>query len=158
MYKFIQQITNSRQWVDILLCLPIQSMIINNYSQLSSLLPNEDDWSIPWAAEWFDSSLSQIFIHLPSHLCGFSCQHSILTSVVRLSIGEKLNVMHSTFIHRHAWWIKDIMEFLNQFVPSRRDLDASRSSCLTVTNHLPGDKFTVRLQQHQPSFFHKIPL
>ena len=32
MYKFIQQIINSRQWIDILLCLPIQCMIINNHS------------------------------------------------------------------------------------------------------------------------------
>ena len=32
MYKFFQQIINSRQWVDILLCLPIQCMIINHHS------------------------------------------------------------------------------------------------------------------------------
>ena len=48
------------------------------------------------------------------------------------------------------------MEFLNQFFPSKRDLDVSRSSCHTVTNHLPCDKFTVGLQQYQPSFFHKV--
>ena len=79
-------------------------------------------------------------------------------SVVRLSIWEKLNVMHSISIHRHAWWIKDIMELLNQFVPYRRDLGISRSSCLAVTNHLPGDKITVGLQQNQPNLFHNIPL
>ena len=50
MYKFIQLIINSRQWVEILLGLPIQCMIIDSHSQLSILLPNEDDWSTPWAA------------------------------------------------------------------------------------------------------------
>ena len=48
MYKFIQQIINPRQWVDILLGLLIQCMIINSHSQFSSLLPNEDDRSTPW--------------------------------------------------------------------------------------------------------------
>ena len=69
MYKFIQQIINSRQGVDILLGLPIQCMIINSHSQLSSLLPNEDDRSTPWTTGWLNPTLSQIFIHLPSHLC-----------------------------------------------------------------------------------------
>ena len=69
MYKFIQQIINSRQGVDILLGLPIQCTIINSHSQLSSLLPNEDDRSTPWATGWINPTLSQIFIHLPSHFC-----------------------------------------------------------------------------------------
>ena len=69
MYKFIQQIINYKQGVDILLGLPIQCMIINSHSQLSSLLPNEDDRSTPWATGWLNPILSQIFIHLPSHLC-----------------------------------------------------------------------------------------
>ena len=38
MYKFIQQIINTRQWVDILFGLPIQCTIIDSHSQLSSLL------------------------------------------------------------------------------------------------------------------------
>ena len=63
MYKFIQQIINSRQGVDILLDLLIQCTIINSHSQLSSLLPNEDDRSTPWATRWFNPTLSQI-IHL----------------------------------------------------------------------------------------------
>ena len=46
MYKFVQKIVNTRQCVDILLCLPIQCMIIDSYSQLSSLLPNEDNRSM----------------------------------------------------------------------------------------------------------------
>ena len=69
MYKFIQQIINSRQGVDILLGLPIQCTIINSHSQLSSLLPNEDDRSTQWATGWLNPTLSQIFIHLSSHLC-----------------------------------------------------------------------------------------
>ena len=69
MYQFIQQIINSRQWVDILLSLPIQCTTIDSHLQLSSLLPNKDDTSIPWATGWLNQSLSQIFIHLPSHLC-----------------------------------------------------------------------------------------
>ena len=69
MYKFIQQVINMRQWVNILFSLPIECMIINCHSQLSSLLPNEDDWSTPWASGWLNPSLSQIFIYLPSHLC-----------------------------------------------------------------------------------------
>ena len=69
MYKFVQQIINSRQWVDILLGLPIQCTIIDSHSQLSSLLPNEDNRSTPWATGWLNPTLSQIFIHLPSHLC-----------------------------------------------------------------------------------------
>ena len=68
----------------------------------------------------------------------------MLMSVVRFSIGKKLNMVHSISIHRHAWWIKDIMEFLNYFFSFRRNLDDSMFSCLTVTNHLPGDKFSVR--------------
>ena len=51
MYKFIQQIINPRQWVDILFGLPIQCTIIDSHSQLSSLLPNEDDRSTPWATD-----------------------------------------------------------------------------------------------------------
>ena len=66
-------------------------------------------------------------------------------SIVRLSIGEQFNMVYSISIYRHVWWIKDIMEFSDQFVPSRRDLDFSMSFCLTVTNHLPCDRFTVRL-------------
>ena len=50
MYKFIQQVINIRQWVNILFSLPIECTIVNCHSQLSSLLPNEDDWSTPWAA------------------------------------------------------------------------------------------------------------
>ena len=69
MYKFIQQIINSRQGVDILFGLPIQCMIINSHSQFSSLLPNEDDRSTPWATGWINPTLTQIFIHLSSHLC-----------------------------------------------------------------------------------------
>ena len=69
MYKLIQQIINMWQWVNILFSLPIQCMIINCHSQLSSLLPNEDDWSTPWAAGWLNPSLSQVFIYLPSYLC-----------------------------------------------------------------------------------------
>ena len=69
MYKLIQQIINSGQKIDILLSLPIQCMIINSHSQLCSLLPNEDDKSTPWSTGWFYPNLSQIFIHLPSHLC-----------------------------------------------------------------------------------------
>ena len=65
-------------------------------------------------------------------------------SVVRLSMGDKFNMVHNISIHRHAWWIKDIIEFSNQIAPYRRDLDISISACLTVTNYLPGDKFTVR--------------
>ena len=69
MYQFIQQIINSRQWVDIVLYLSIQCMIIDSHSQLSSLLPNKDDRSTPWTTGWLNPALSQIFIHLPSHLC-----------------------------------------------------------------------------------------
>ena len=69
MYKFIQQIINPRQWVDILFGLPIQCTIIDSHSQFSSLLPNEDDRSTPWATGWLNPTLSQILIHLPSHLC-----------------------------------------------------------------------------------------
>ena len=47
-----------------------------------------------------------------------SCRHLILTSVVRLGILEKFNVMHSISIHRHTLWIKDIIEFLDQKIPS----------------------------------------
>ena len=68
MYKFVQQIINSRQGVDILLGLPIQCTKINSHSQLSSLLPNQDDRSTPWATEWINPPLSQILIYLPSHL------------------------------------------------------------------------------------------
>ena len=75
---------------------------------------------------------------------------------MRFSIGEKLNVMHYISIHWHARWIKDIMEILHQFIPYRGDLDIFKPFSLTVTNHLPGDKFTVGLQQRQPSSFHKI--
>ena len=67
MYKFIQLIINSRQGVDILLGLPIQCTIIDSHSQLSSLLPNEDDRSTPWATGWLNPTLSQIVIHLSSH-------------------------------------------------------------------------------------------
>ena len=42
MYLFIQQIINSRQWLDILLGLSIQCTIIDSHFQLSSLLANED--------------------------------------------------------------------------------------------------------------------
>ena len=156
MYKFVQQIINSRKWVDILLGLPIQCIIIDSHSQLSSLLPDEDDRSTPWTTGWLNPILSQIFIHLSSYLCWFSCRHPILASVVRISIGEKLNVMHSISIHWHARWIKHIMEPLHQFILSRGDLDISKPLSFTMTNHLPGDKFTVGLQQYQPSFFHKI--
>ena len=38
-----------RQWVNIIFSLPIEGMIIDYHSQLSSLLPNEDNWSTPWA-------------------------------------------------------------------------------------------------------------
>ena len=69
MYKFVQQIINPRQWMDILFGLPIQCTIISSHSQLSSLLPNEDDRSTPWATGWPNPTLSQIFIHLPSQLC-----------------------------------------------------------------------------------------
>ena len=69
MYKFTQQIINSRQCVDILLGLPIQCTIINSHSQFSSLLPNEDDRSTLWASGWLNPTLIQILIHLPSHLC-----------------------------------------------------------------------------------------
>ena len=69
MYKFIQQIINPRQWVYILFGLPIQCTIINSHSQLSSLLPNEDDRSTPWATGWLYPTLSQILVHLPFHLC-----------------------------------------------------------------------------------------
>ena len=41
-----------------------------------------------------------------------AAEHTILASVVRFSIGKKLNVMHSISIHWHARWIKDTMEFL----------------------------------------------
>ena len=68
MYKFIQQVINVRQWVDNLFCLSIQCTIINSHSQLSSLLPEEDDRSTPWAAGWLNPSLIQVFIHLPSYL------------------------------------------------------------------------------------------
>ena len=68
MYKFIKEIINSRQGVDILFGLPIQYTIINSHSQLSSLFPNEDDRSTPWAAGWLSPTLGQIFIHLPYHL------------------------------------------------------------------------------------------
>ena len=85
-------------------------MIINCYSQLSSLLPNEDDWSSPRSSGWLNPSLNQIFIQLSSYLCQINCRYPILTSVVRLSIGKKLNLVHCISIHRHAWWIKDIME------------------------------------------------
>ena len=108
-------------------CLPIQCTIIDSHSQLSSLLPNKDNRSTPWAAGWLNPYLSQVVIHLPSHLCLFNCRYPILTSVVRLSIGEKLNVMHSISIHRHARWIKDIIEFLDQIIPFRRYLDVFRS-------------------------------
>ena len=69
MYKFIQKIINSRQGVDIIFGLPIQYIIINSHSQLSSLLPNEDDMSTPWATRWLYTTLSQIFIYLSSHIC-----------------------------------------------------------------------------------------
>ena len=145
MYKFIELVINTRKWVNILFSLPIECTIVNCHSHLLNLLPNEDEWSTPWTLGWLNQSLSQVFIYLPFHLCWLSCRHFILMSVVRLSIGEKFNVMHSISIHRHAWWIKDIMEFLNYFILSKRDLDISMPFCLTVTNHLPGDKFTVRL-------------
>ena len=69
MCKFIQQIINSRQGVHILLGLSIQCMIINSHSQISSLLPNEDDRSTPWATRWLNPTLSQLLIHLPFHIC-----------------------------------------------------------------------------------------
>ena len=69
MYKLIQQIIDTWQWVNILFSLPIQCTIINYHLQLSRLLPNEDDWSTPWAARWFDTYLSQVFIYLPPYLC-----------------------------------------------------------------------------------------
>ena len=69
MYKFIQQIINPRQWVGIFFGLPIQSTIIDGHYQLSSLFPNEDDKSTPWATGWLNSALSQKVIQLPSHLC-----------------------------------------------------------------------------------------
>ena len=69
MYKFIQYIINLRQWVGIFFSLPIQCTIISSHSQLSSLLPNEDDRSTPWAAGRVNPTLSQIVIHLPSYLC-----------------------------------------------------------------------------------------
>ena len=69
MYKFIQQIINLRQRVNILFGLPIQCIIIGSHSQLSSLLPNEDDRSTPWATGWLNPTFSQIFIRLSSHLC-----------------------------------------------------------------------------------------
>ena len=113
MYKFVQQIINSKQWVDILLGLLIQCTIVDSHSQLSSLLPNEDDWTTPWATGWLNPSLSQTHIHLPSHLFQFSCRNPILASVVRFSIREKLNAMHSISIHWHARWMEDIMELLH---------------------------------------------
>ena len=58
MYKFIQQIINSRQGVDIPIGLPIQCTISNSHSQLSSLLPNEDDRNTPWATGWLNPTLS----------------------------------------------------------------------------------------------------
>ena len=67
--------------------------------------------------------------------------------VMRFSIGQKLNLMHGISLHRHAWWIKDIMKFCNQFVPPIRGLDVSIPSLLMVASRLPGDRFTVRLQQ-----------
>ena len=148
MNKFVQQIINSRQWVDILFGLPIQCTIINSHSRLSGQLPDKDDRNMLWATGWLNPTLSQIFTHLSSQLCWFSWRHHILASVVKFSIGEKLYVMHHISIHWHARWIKDIMELLYQFVLSRGDLNASKPLSLTVTNHLPGDKFTVGLQQH----------
>ena len=59
MYNFIQKSFNSRQWVDILLGLPIQCTIIDSHSQLSSLLPNEDDRSTPWATGWLNHPLAK---------------------------------------------------------------------------------------------------
>ena len=47
MYKLIQQIIDTWQWVNFLFSLPFECMIINCHLQLSSLLPNEDDWSTP---------------------------------------------------------------------------------------------------------------
>ena len=72
----------------------------------------------------------------------------MLMSVLRFSIGKKLNLMHSISLHRYAWWIKDIIEFCNQFIPPGRGLVASIPSLLMVASHRPGDRFTVRLQQH----------
>ena len=69
-------------------------------------------------------------------------------SVVRFSIGKKLDLMHSISFHRHAWWIKDFMEFCNQIVSYGRGLEVSNPSPLTVTSRPPGDKFSVRLQQY----------
>ena len=46
---------------------------------------------------------------------------------------------------------------LQLIYPIWRGLDVSMPFLLTVASHLPGDKFTVRLQQHKPSFFHNIP-
>ena len=47
MYQFIQQVINKMQWVNILFSLLVECTIINYHSQLSSLLPNKDDWSTP---------------------------------------------------------------------------------------------------------------
>ena len=69
MYQFIQQVINARQWVDIILCLLFQCTIIDCYSYFSCLLPKKDDKSTPWDEGWLNPSLSQIDIHLPSHLC-----------------------------------------------------------------------------------------
>ena len=69
MYKFIQQIINTRKWVNILFSLLIECTIVNCHSHLFNLLPNEDEWSTPWTLGWLNPSLSQIFIYLPFHLC-----------------------------------------------------------------------------------------
>ena len=58
-----------RQWVNILFSLPIECKIVYCHFQVSSLLPNEDDWSTLWTVGWLNPSLSQIFIYSPPQLC-----------------------------------------------------------------------------------------
>ena len=67
--QLVQQVINTKQWIDILLYLSVQPSIVNLHLQLPSLLPKEDDGGPTGRARRTNPPLFEVFIKLPSHFC-----------------------------------------------------------------------------------------